>query len=130
MEESINQRISRLRKKKGYTQKTVSEMMGLKGSTYSQMERKGNITANAVIELAKILEVSTDEILFGEEMSPQQAPEEAPLFQELPYRKDAYHWIIEITNDDYNFLRSFWSLSHPKRLKAHRFVYDMSVKRL
>ncbi len=48
MNESINSRIRRLRKSKGYTQADIAKILNLNLSTYSQMERKGNINSDII----------------------------------------------------------------------------------
>ncbi|MBE6779449.1 MAG: helix-turn-helix transcriptional regulator [Ruminococcaceae bacterium] len=40
----VNERIRYLRKQRKYSQKYVAKKMNMKVSTYSQMEREGNIT--------------------------------------------------------------------------------------
>ena len=65
--ESINKRIARLRKSKGLTQGDMAEKLGLKESTYSQMERQGNITTQKLLDIAAVLEMNANLILFGEE---------------------------------------------------------------
>ncbi len=77
MNETINQRINRLRKAKGYTQADVAELLGIKVSTYSQMERKGGITSDIIIKLSEILKVEPLIILYGEnyfEKSNKESP--------------------------------------------------------
>ncbi len=69
MAETINQRIKRYRKKLGYTQEYVAKQIGEKLSTYSQMERKGNITCKLLIELTEILQVDALTLLYGQEKS-------------------------------------------------------------
>ncbi len=56
MNESINKRIRRLRKTKGYTQADIAKILNLNLSTYSQMERKGNINSDIIAKLSEILE--------------------------------------------------------------------------
>ena len=45
MDKLINQRIALYRKMANLTQTEVAEKMGMKCSTYSQMERKGSISS-------------------------------------------------------------------------------------
>lgn len=62
----INARIASIRKLKGYKQSDVAQFLGLKTSTYSQMERKGNITGEMILRLAEIFDVDPMIILCGE----------------------------------------------------------------
>ena len=60
----IGERLSQLRKQKGYTQKALAEKMGLIQALVSAYERgKIRLNAEMVIRFAKSLEVSADEIL-------------------------------------------------------------------
>lgn len=65
--ETINQRITRIRKSKKITQKEMAERLGMKESTYSQMERQGNISAQTLLSIAAVLEVDINLLLYGEE---------------------------------------------------------------
>jgi len=63
-EETVGQRLSRLRKERGYTQKQMAEKMGLIQALISEYERdKMRLHAEMVIRFARALSVSTDEIL-------------------------------------------------------------------
>lgn len=59
----INGKVKELRKKKGLTQARVAELLGMKTSSYSQMERMGNIPVQRILNLAAIFDVDPLEIL-------------------------------------------------------------------
>ena len=63
----INARIASLRKLREYRQADVAEHLGMKTSTYSQMEQRGNITAEMVIRLSQLFDIDPREILYGED---------------------------------------------------------------
>lgn len=65
--ESINKRIARLRKAHGLKQSDMAEKLGLKESTYSQMERQGNITTQKLLDIAAVLNIDANILLYGEE---------------------------------------------------------------
>ena len=67
MNETINQRIIKIRKKSGYTQDDVSKILGVHKSTYSRMERKGKINCQLAIKLAEIFKVDVTSILYSED---------------------------------------------------------------
>lgn len=67
MDKTINQRIRYYRKLRQLTQIEVASKLGIKSSTYSQCERRGKIPCELLIELSKILEVSCNTLLFGED---------------------------------------------------------------
>ncbi len=85
MPETINQRIARYRKLRGYSQAYVADYLGLKSSTYSQRERSNDISCDMLIKLAFLLEIDVRELLFGnyykftfpppEEKKPEPEPE-------------------------------------------------------
>lgn len=64
--ETINQRIKK-RINAGYNQRQAAEALGLKTSTYSQMERKGNITTDMLLKLTVLFKTDERYLLFGEE---------------------------------------------------------------
>lgn len=64
--ETINQRVAHCRKLAGFTQADVAEKLNIKVSTYSQMERKGNITAQLILDLADIFNIDPNEMLYSE----------------------------------------------------------------
>lgn len=83
----INEKIKNLRKEKGITQERIAELLGMKTSTYSQMERSGKIPIDKILKLAKILEVNLLEILDPENPSLSLAiepPQTANLNLEQP----------------------------------------------
>ena len=63
---TINERIRYFRRKLKYTQADVAKMLDMKISTYSQMERKGNITCETLIKLTNILKTDALTLLYGE----------------------------------------------------------------
>lgn len=65
MDNSINKRVCSFRKLANLTQAETAEKMNMKCSTYSQMERKGKISAERLIRLAKIFGIKPEILLFG-----------------------------------------------------------------
>ena len=64
MSEGINKRIALYRKLANLTQTEAAEKLGMKCSTYSQMERKGSISADKLIALADIFGVAPETLLY------------------------------------------------------------------
>jgi len=63
-EETIGQRIARLRKERGYTQIELADKIGIVQNLISDYERdKLGLRADMVVRFAHALEVSSDEIL-------------------------------------------------------------------
>ena len=80
MKETVNQRITKYRRFRGYTQAQMAEWLGMKSSTYSQCERKGKISCEQIISISKILDLDVGVLLYGEEkikspITPPQEPE-------------------------------------------------------
>ena len=65
--DTINKRIKYYRKKAGYCQYDVAEMLDMKLDTYSKMERFGNISCEILIKLSDILQVNPLLLLYNEE---------------------------------------------------------------
>lgn len=67
-QETIGQRIARLRKERGITQKEFAELLGIAQSVISDYERgKLRLHSELIINVAKILGVSVNEILDSED---------------------------------------------------------------
>ena len=64
---TVNQRIAAFRKKLHYSQGAVAEMIGMKGSTYSQMERRGTVSAERLLKLARVFDIPPEMLLYDEE---------------------------------------------------------------
>ena len=63
-EESLGQRLARLRKERGFTQKELAEKTGLIQALISDYERdKLRLNAKMVLRMATALEITTDELL-------------------------------------------------------------------
>lgn len=63
-DESLGQRVARLRKARGYTQTELAERIGIIQALISDYERdKLRLSADMVIRFASALEVTTDELL-------------------------------------------------------------------
>lgn len=71
----VNKRVKELRKENRYTQEKIAEMLAMKTSTYSQMERSGKIPIHIIMQLAEIFKVEISEILYGKKEDDTQAPQ-------------------------------------------------------
>ena len=70
--ETINQRVRKYRKDLFLNQSDVALMLGMNTSTYSQMERMGNITCETLLKLTKILKVDVRKLLYGEDIQKKE----------------------------------------------------------
>lgn len=65
MFESINKRVKHCRNLAGLTQSEAAAKMGMKCSTYSQMERTGDISGTRLVMLSEIFGVEPEYLLTG-----------------------------------------------------------------
>jgi transcriptional regulator with XRE-family HTH domain len=71
--EAIGDRLSRLRRAKGWNQKELGRRMGLRGSQISKLERGSSIPrADIVPRLSEVLGVSADYLLTGRSFGEMQ----------------------------------------------------------
>ena len=63
----INKRVKAERIKQCYTQEKFAFLLNMNTTTYSQMERSGNISAKTLITIARILNVDIRYFLYGDE---------------------------------------------------------------
>jgi transcriptional regulator with XRE-family HTH domain len=62
--ESIGQRMARIRKERGYTQREVAERIGLIPALVSDYEKdKLRLNSDMILRFSQVLEVTTDELL-------------------------------------------------------------------
>lgn len=65
---TINQRVACYRKIKNLRQEDVAEKMGMRPSTYAQMEREGDISADRLLKISEALEIPPHSLFLGEEI--------------------------------------------------------------
>ncbi len=79
---NLNERLQDLRKKAGYSQEQLAELLGISRQAISKWESgQGNPDIDNIIKLTKIYQVSTDYILLGHKDEPgkQTEPIQTPL---------------------------------------------------
>jgi len=73
-EESLGQRLARLRKERGWTQKQIAERTGLIQELVSNYETdKLRLNADMILRFAEVYNVSADELLRGDKARPTAA---------------------------------------------------------
>ena len=86
MNMDISERLQELRKKEGYSQEQVAEMLGLSRQAISKWESgQGKPEIDNIIKLTEIYHVSADSILLGTEKVSVPVPEKKELSHE--YKK-------------------------------------------
>ena len=124
MEETINQRIKNFRRRLNYTQEQIALKMGMKPSTYSQMERCGKISSERITKLAQILETDAVTLLYGEKQNitnfvePIEPKVEKPLV------------IPNLTSNDLTareaaLVKMFKNISEPNKTLIYEFVFKL-----
>jgi transcriptional regulator with XRE-family HTH domain len=81
---AIGDRLAQLRKDRGVTQTEIAEHLGISQPVYSGYERgELRVHGELLVKLARILKVSTDEILGLEKSAPSRAPRDRRLLRRL-----------------------------------------------
>ena len=130
MEETINQRIKRYREKSGYSQREVAELIGQKTSTYSQMERKGRITCELLLQLAEVFKTSATVLLLGEKQEQKQEPK--PQYTTacggfLNLQNGNRH-IVEITTTEVCIIKTFRNLNKQNQSRGCNEILNLPLK--
>ena len=131
MSKDINQRVAICRKLAGLTQSQTAEKLGMKSSTYSQMERKGNISPECLIELAKIFGADPDYLIYGKEKNQEldfSSPKNTVQLKQDSFsdKNNLYEGLI-LTKSEENIIKLFRHLS--KEAKSDIIEYINKVYR-
>lgn len=120
---AINERIIARRKELGLNQTMLAESLGIKVSSYSQMERKGHITCETLRVLCEVLKVSTEYLLYG-------IKTEKDIGVTLPNTK-RYEFLEDISDAELKILQqTVFCLSRNKRNYVYRFALDIIEKKI
>lgn len=77
---NLNERLQDMRKKAGYSQEQLAELLGISRQAVSKWESgQGNPDIDNIIKLTKVYQVSADYILFGLENEANEQAEQNPL---------------------------------------------------
>lgn len=86
----VGQRISSLRKERGYTQEQVAEFLHVTGQAVSKWEKGHALPDTSLLPLlARVLNISIDRLLTGEERAEKISP-----YDEM-YAQQEYYWGLE-----------------------------------
>lgn len=121
----INRRVASCRKLAGFTQQDAAEKLGMKCSTYSQMERRGNISGERLAKLAEIFNVSVTYLLLGIETEPEAEQKTDALTLstpiELPVSKEP---TMLLTRREENIITIIRNLSKDRREELIKYIQD------
>ena len=144
--ETINQRVAKCRKLADLNQAEAAEKLGMKTSSYSQMERKGKISAERLLKLAQIFNVHPNVLLYGDAYMP--FPEETqqvsiskpvvaddntllasqPITEPVTVPENIVSNSI-LTNTEENIIKIYRNLSKEDRAEVKAFILDKFKKR-
>lgn len=118
--ETINQRVRKYRKDLFLNQSDVAQMLGMKTSTYSQMERMGNITCETLLKLTEILKVDVLKLLYGEDMPKKEIKD----INEFKADIDGVGMIVAQDVYEKFAVIAMRNLSQPLKQEIYEFILD------
>ncbi len=133
MNQTINQRIGIYRRLAGLSQAKAAEKLGMKCSTYSQMERRGKISTQMLLKLAAAYNVHPDELLYGNEniIKPNVPAEEPKPIKEPitpPISPKTESPVMILTNSEENMIKIVRNLPRADRDEVLAFIEKMYKK--
>ncbi len=137
--QEINERIRHYRRLKGFTQTQVAEYLGVKCSTYSQMERKGIITAEAIIKLSELFQIDSNALLYGESEKEAQLINVLIDGEELYLRKKEqlewqlatqFEFLKKLSKSEYQFINIICRLNRKQRNAVYEHAYKIFNKEI
>ena len=130
MKLEINKRVYEARRKKGLTQKIMAKKMGLNETTYSQMEREGEIKANRLVQIAEILDVIILDLLYGNEPDTSAVPNQLG-FAQPAFLEDqiADSQPLILRKQEENFIKVLRSLSKEDKNEVIAFLDSKNKKK-
>lgn len=105
----VNENVATYRKIRGYKQSDIADILDMKQSTYSQMERKGNIPAMTLWHIAKILDVPIQNFF---DNSHANQPDD-------PFNPEEFS---PLTNKEKGAITIIRNLSKPKQDEVYDFI--------
>ncbi len=125
----LNKRILNYRRIANLTQTDMAEKLGIKCSTYSQMERNGVISSERLFEIAKILGVSPCKLYFDKEPCREEALASIPetqisVLKQPPLEKPKKE-IFVVTKKEESMLKILHNLSKPNVKKVMDLVNEL-----
>lgn len=128
---SVNERIIKYRKLANLTQTEMAEKLNIKCSTYSQLERKGIVSADRLFQLAEIFGVTPCQLYKGEEPCKNTTPESsAPTDSETSVLKQPESVkpekeVFVATRKEQNIIKLIRNFSKPNYDKVMQIIEDI-----
>ncbi len=128
----VNERIAKCRKLSDFTQTDMAEKLNIKCSTYSQMERRGIISADRLFQMAEIFGVTPCHLYYGEEPCKKEIPlniqaneNNSPVYLHQPEPVKFEKEIFAITKKEENLIKLIRNLSKPNYTKIIKFIEEI-----
>lgn len=129
---TVNERIAKYRRLANLTQTDMAEKLNIQCSTYSQMERKGIVSAERLFRMAEIFGISPCKLFNGEEPCKSdvlnvQNPMDNPAtltFQQSPMPKIEKEFFT-VTKKEENLIKIIRNLSKPNYDKTMKFIEEI-----
>lgn len=112
----INENIAAYRTIRGYKQSDIADILDMKQSTYSQMERKGNIPAITLWKISKILDIPME--MFFTKNSLME-PIDNPLVVDKEKEVDPFR---PLNNKEKNAITILRNFSKPKQDEVYNLI--------
>ena len=119
-------RIRQKRKELKIKQYMAAEYLGIKESTYSQMERTGHITCETAMKLAKLFDTDLNTLLFGIEKSEIPIMIEKKEEKENSFKEDK----LELTPNEVSIITILRNFTKSDREECIAFIekkYHLSM---
>ena len=123
---TINQRITAIRKIKGYTQYDIAEFLGIKLSTYSQKERKGIIDCEFLKKISDLFEMDIRILLYGtdpNEITPVNTDNPSSFTDTKPFNLKKEEFIL--SNREKALIIILRNFPKPKRENVYKYVDEL-----
>ena len=129
---TVNERIAKYRRLSNLTQTDMAEKLNIKCSTYSQMERKGIVSAERLFQMAEIFGVSPCELFDGVEPCKQESSpfastgenNQALIFHQPPMPKIEKE-VFTVTKKEENLIKIIRNLSKANYDKTIKFIEEI-----
>lgn len=130
---TVNQRLAVFRRLCGFSQARMAELIGMKTSTYSQMERRGKISTEMVFKLSEALGVDPIELFMGtdykkketEKTETQKKPEDTKDIEKEKIKLPVYPpepITMVLTPQEESIITIIRNTTKPKREEILEFI--------
>ena len=104
-----------LRKKSGFTQQQLADMLGLNRTTYTKYETGvSEPSIQTLKKLAVLLDVDINSLLLGKDSGPKMSEDVSPMFR--------------MNEDESEFLSVFRTLTREEKLQVQEFLHTFDKK--